>query len=96
MNGDAEHLVMPASIILPNGKSLFTKNLKFSYEPTPGQKFPWHYKIEIPEINLQIVTNSLVPNQDSNNYWEGISDVDATYDGKPVKGFAYIENTLKS
>ena len=86
-----------ANLLLPNGKTLYTTD--FQLTPVPPKKnegkYPLQYGLEIPIVKLKMTITSLAPNQDKNGFWEGISDVTANQDGKPVSGFAYTENTIR-
>lgn len=84
-----------ANIMMPNGKVLFTTDILVKQTNHDPHAYPLIYDIEIKPIHLQLHITSLADNQDSNTFWEGISKVEGTYQGKPIRGFAYVENTSR-
>lgn len=83
-----------ASIVMPDGSHVYTRNLKVTPHPDPSYKHPLRYSIEIPDIDLQLELNSFVPGQDVNGISEGISEATGIFQGKAVKGHAYAESTI--
>lgn len=90
-----------ASVSLPNGKQLHTKDL--SIEPIgakwesskTGALYPLEWSIKIPKIKADIKVKAPIKNQEvifgSINYWEGPLGVNARLNGKEVKGYCFME-----
>ena len=83
-----------ANIVMPDGSHVYTRNIKITPRIDPDHKHPLSYTFSIPDIHLEMVVNSLVPDQDVNGISEGVSTVEAVFEGKVVKGFAYTESTI--
>jgi predicted secreted hydrolase len=83
-----------ASIVMPDGSHVYTRNIKITPRIDPGHQHPLYYTMSVPDIHLEMTIESLVPDQDVNGISEGISGVTAVFDGKPVKGYAYAESTI--
>ncbi len=87
-----------ASVILPNrqreyirlDESFQVERSNYWESPITGYKFPMTYRFALPSVDLDLEINALFPEQDM-GYWEGFSNVNATYKGKPMKGFSGTE-----
>jgi predicted secreted hydrolase len=84
-----------ANIMMPNGKVIFTSDFVVKQTVHSPYAYPLTYDIEIKPIKLKMHITSLADNQNCNTFWEGISRVDGTYQGKPIHGFTYVENTSR-
>jgi predicted secreted hydrolase len=84
-----------ASIVMPDGSHVYTQNIKITPRIDPSHKHPLYYTMSIPDIHLEMSVNSLVPDQDVNGISEGISSVEAVFNGNTVKGYAYAESTIE-
>lgn len=87
-----------ANIFFPDGSKKIIQFPNYSYLPralTPGDKHPLTYDLSIPDINLNLILDALVPGQDVNGIWEGVSAAQGKYKDVAVKGQAYTENTVK-
>lgn len=82
------------SIMMPDGKKIFTRNFHFVPRIVPGEKFPLSYDLLIPEINLKLNLSALSPRQAENLVWEGVSHAQGSYQSKAIKGQAFTENTV--
>ena len=63
-----------------------------------GAVYPMTYKIEIPELDADLTVKTAVDNQELffpenalYNHYEGASTVEGIYQGKPIKGYCYVE-----
>lgn len=83
------------NVIMPDDSRLLIKDFKYVAQGLlPGQKHPHVYDLSVPELNLQLKISALAPGQDVLGIWEGISEVEGTYNGNPVKGQANTESTV--
>lgn len=87
-----------ANIIMPDDtRILLNKFQDFDYIDQgvpPGERHPHIYDLSIPSINLNLHMKAVALGQDINGIWEGLSDVQGTYNGQPVLGQATTENSL--
>jgi predicted secreted hydrolase len=88
------------SFILPDGTiSHLTYDSTMTWEKsnfitTPlDYVFPLKHLIAFPELNLTMEIESMIEDQYSENMYEGICDVTATYNGGSFTGYAYKELT---
>ena len=65
---------------------------------TSSASYPMTYKIEIPELEADLTVRCSVDDQELYfpekalyNHYEGASTVEGTYQGKPIKGYCYVE-----
>ncbi len=76
-------------------KALIIPLDKFWKSKKTKAKYPISWKIEIPEANIIIETNSLIKDQEmifgQINYWEGPMEVVASIDNKKIKGKGFME-----
>lgn len=87
-----------ADVVMPNNMRLYLTPADFTYmahEIPPGQRHPLTYDLIIPKLNLTVTIDALAENQDVNGIWEGVSKVSGTFNGAPIAGQAYTENTIK-
>lgn len=86
------------NIVMPDNSRVFITDIsKFKYIPQevkPGEKHPLSYELDIPQIKLHLNLTALAAGQDLNGIWEGVSKVEGVYQGQPIKGQAYTENTV--
>lgn len=82
------------SIVMPDGKKIYTTNFKYTPHTMAGHLYPLSYDLSIPEINLQLKLNALSPKQAANTVWEGVNVAQGNYNGAIVQGQAFTENTL--
>jgi predicted secreted hydrolase len=85
------------SIVMPDNSRFITKDLtRFQYSAhiNPGEKHHLTYDLTVPELNLKINLQALAPGQDLNGIWEGVSRAEGSYQGHPIIGQAYTENTV--
>jgi predicted secreted hydrolase len=93
VNGSAS-LVVPSKL---TPRVFITDLSKLAYtaeKVQPGQKHPLVYHLSIPFMKLQITSEALVPGQDLNGIWEGVSQVTGTYKDQPITGQSYTESTV--
>ncbi|MEO8401117.1 MAG: lipocalin-like domain-containing protein [Gammaproteobacteria bacterium] len=86
---------LAANVFLPNGAQ-YVYTTQVEYTPAKvesGQFYPESYTVNIKSLNLSLKLESLVPGQYIGNTWEGVSSVTGKFQGQPVKGQAYTENT---
>ncbi len=64
--------------------------------PSSGARYPAGWRLQIPEIGLELEGRPLMSNQElnvSSTYWEGAVDFDGTRNGEPIKAQGYVEMT---
>ncbi len=87
------------NIVMPDDSRIhLTRHEDFDYVDhgiPPGHKYPQEYDLNIPSINLKLNLKSLVPGQDVNDVWEGVSEAQGTYNGEFIRGQATTESTIK-
>ena len=85
------------NIIMPdNSRSYTTRiNITPSLARAGGSPYPLTYRIIVSPLNLQMELKAMAPEQSANGFWEGIHQVTGLYNGKVVKGFSFVENTVK-
>nr|MBA3273653.1 carotenoid 1,2-hydratase [Chthoniobacterales bacterium] len=87
-DGRTEHLVSSAYTMVPT---------KWWKSGGSAANYPIGWRVEVPELALQIEVRAAVKNQELAlmplAYWEGAIDVTGTRDGKPIKGRGYLELT---
>lgn len=84
-----------SNILLPNGAQYFYTT-EVQYTPAKinkGQHYPASYTLNIKPLNLSLKLYSLAPDQYVGNVWEGVSSAVGTFQGQPVAGQSYTENT---
>lgn len=85
---------MAANIFLPNGQYIYTTQVEYTpAKIESGQIYPESYTLSIKSLNLSLKLDSLVPGQYAGYTSEAVSSATGTFQGLPVKGQAYIENT---
>lgn len=86
-----------ATILMPNGYQIFTKDIKVENYLPHGNDYPEYYKITIPELGMHLILHDRVGHQNEGGLYEGIVDAYGTY-GKniPVQGMAWAESTIKN
>lgn len=70
--------------------------LDYWTSPTSGGRYPAGWRLQIPEIELELEGRPLMANQELNvstTYWEGAVDFSGSRGGDPVKARGYIEMT---
>ena len=64
--------------------------------PTSGAEYPVAWRLTLPELDLLLEGQALMPNQELNVstvYWEGAVAFQGTRAGQPVEASGYIEMT---
>lgn len=77
-----------------------TRSFSTWKSPTSKGEYPLDWQVTVPSLSLDLRVKPLMLNQElaktrstGVTYWEGDCDVIGTYEGKPVKGDAYVELT---
>jgi predicted secreted hydrolase len=86
------------NVLLPDGKTFYSQDFTVTpVKAAAGQesKYPLVYQVDIKPLKLSITMTALAPDQYANGYWEGINKASAVYQGQPVAGYGYTENTTK-
>lgn len=64
--------------------------------PHTGGKYPASWQVRVPQIDLLVDVNPLLPDQELNvsySYWEGAVSISGSQQGQPVTGRGYVELT---
>lgn len=85
------------NIIMPDNSRAYTTRVTItpSLARAGASTYPQTYRIAVAPLNLQMNLDAMTPDQSANGFWEGIHSVSGLYNGKVVKGFAFVENTVK-
>jgi len=94
------------TIIFPDGRhehielgEFEVEDLGFWYSKKSDAKYPVAWRIRVPKYGLEIEVRAVKEDQELHfgglgfrlAYWEGACDVSGTFDGKDIKGYAYVE-----
>jgi len=68
---------------------------------TSGARYPTRWKIEVPSLRLSLVCTPALPDQELRPlrsgvnlaYWEGLTSLQGTANGRPISGSGYLEMT---
>ncbi len=82
-----------ATIQMPNGAKLITKNILFKAIP-PVSGYVQAEEISFPDMNLQLTLQSFNPGQHMHNISESTGAVTGLYNGKPISGIVQMETTV--
>ncbi len=83
-----------ANVIMPDGSHAYTKKIKMIPSNNGNSGYPQTYDIEVKPLNMRLTLDSMVPDQNSNGFWEGIHETSGLYGAKTVKGYSFVENTV--
>ncbi len=85
-----------ANIIMPDDSRFYTADIDIqTSERDEHSHYPARYDVTINPLNLQVSLDSYASNQNSNGFWEGAHAAKGQYNGNPVTGFSYVENTVE-
>lgn len=90
------------TFVMPDGKTISLKkddikikNLDYWYSEKTDSKYPSSWEITIDSLNLKFNVNPVMAEQEVRlkpmPYWEGVVQINGTYNNEPVQGKGYVE-----